>query len=55
MQSRVYGRSTGPHLDWRMEINGTRIDPQLLIKIKIIIHTNLLPSSIIQASFLADL
>ena len=25
------GRSTGPHLDWRMEINGTRIDPQLLI------------------------
>ena len=26
------GRSTGPHLDWRMEINGTRIDPQLLIK-----------------------
>ena len=28
------GRSTGPHLDWRMEINGTRIDPQLLIKNK---------------------
>ena len=25
------GRSTGPHLDWRMEVNGTRIDPQLLI------------------------
>ena len=25
------GRSTGPHLDWRMEINGTRVDPQLLI------------------------
>ena len=25
------GRSTGPHLDWRMEINGTRIDPQLLV------------------------
>lgn len=28
------GRSTGPHLDWRMEINGTRVDPQLLINYK---------------------
>ena len=26
------GRVTGPHLDWRMELNGKRIDPQLLIK-----------------------
>ncbi len=26
------GRSTGPHLDWRMEIRGVRVDPQLLIK-----------------------
>ena len=26
------GRSTGPHLDWRMEVRGIRIDPQLLIK-----------------------
>ena len=25
------GRSTGPHLDWRMDIRGIRIDPQLLI------------------------
>ena len=25
------GRSTGPHLDWRMEVGGIRIDPQLLI------------------------
>ncbi len=25
------GRSTGPHLDWRMEVRGTRVDPQLLI------------------------
>lgn len=26
------GRVTGPHLDWRMEWNGSRIDPQLLVK-----------------------
>ena len=25
------GRSTGPHLDWRMEVRKVRIDPQLLI------------------------
>ena len=25
------GRSTGPHLDWRMEIHGVRIDPKLLL------------------------
>ena len=25
------GRSTGPHLDWRMEVRGIRVDPQLLI------------------------
>ena len=25
------GRATGSHLDWRMEINGTRVDPQLLV------------------------
>ena len=26
------GRATGVHLDWRMELRGTRIDPQLLVK-----------------------
>ncbi len=26
------GRATGPHLDWRMEIRGVRIDPRLLLK-----------------------
>ena len=26
------GRATGPHLDWRMELRGIRIDPQLLLK-----------------------
>jgi len=26
------GRVTGPHLDWRMEIRGVRIDPSLLLK-----------------------
>ena len=26
------GRATGPHLDWRMELRGVRIDPYLLIK-----------------------
>ncbi len=26
------GRVTGPHLDWRMEWNGSRIDPQLLVE-----------------------
>ena len=26
------GRATGSHLDWRMEIRGVRIDPNLLIK-----------------------
>ena len=25
------GRATGPHLDWRMNVNGVRIDPQLLV------------------------
>ena len=25
------GRSTGPHLDWRMEVHGVRIDPKLLL------------------------
>ena len=25
------GRATGPHLDWRMEIKGVRIDPNLLL------------------------
>ena len=25
------GRSTGPHLDWRMNLRDTRIDPQLLV------------------------
>ena len=25
------GRSTGPHLDWRMNVGDTRIDPQLLV------------------------
>lgn len=25
------GRSTGPHLDWRMNLGDTRIDPQLLV------------------------
>ena len=25
------GRATGPHLDWRMEIRGVRIDPNLLL------------------------
>lgn len=26
------GRVTGPHLDWRMEWKGSRIDPQLLVQ-----------------------
>ena len=26
------GRVTGPHLDWRMNLRGTRVDPQLLVK-----------------------
>ncbi len=26
------GRATGSHLDWRMELNGKRIDPELLVK-----------------------
>ena len=25
------GRSTGPHLDWRMEVRKIRVDPQLLV------------------------
>jgi|GEM_PF-58530 len=25
------GRSTGPHLDWRMNLGDTRVDPQLLV------------------------
>lgn len=25
------GRSTGPHLDWRMDVNGVRIDPELWV------------------------
>ena len=25
------GRATGPHLDWRMEIKGVRVDPNLLL------------------------
>jgi len=25
------GRATGPHLDWRINIEGTRVDPQLLL------------------------
>ena len=25
------GRSTGPHLDWRMEVREVRVDPQLLV------------------------
>jgi len=25
------GRVTGPHLDWRMNLGETRIDPQLLL------------------------
>ena len=25
------GRATGPHLDWRMQIRETRIDPRLLL------------------------
>jgi murein DD-endopeptidase MepM/ murein hydrolase activator NlpD len=25
------GRATGPHLDWRMNWRGARIDPQLLV------------------------
>jgi len=24
------GRSTGPHLDWRVNLFGKRLDPQLL-------------------------
>ena len=28
------GRATGVHLDWRMELRGVRIDPQLLVKNK---------------------
>ncbi len=28
------GRATGVHLDWRMELRGVRIDPQLLVKDK---------------------
>ena len=26
------GRATGSHLDWRMEIRGVRIDPELILK-----------------------
>lgn len=26
------GRTTGPHLDWRMNLESTRIDPQLLLR-----------------------
>ena len=26
------GRVTGPHLDWRMNLRGARLDPQLLVK-----------------------
>ncbi len=25
------GRVTGPHLDWRMNLMGARLDPQLLV------------------------
>ncbi len=25
------GRSTGPHLDWRINLFGARLDPQLLV------------------------
>jgi murein DD-endopeptidase MepM/ murein hydrolase activator NlpD len=25
------GRVTGPHLDWRMNLGDTRVDPQLLV------------------------
>ena len=28
------GRATGSHLDWRMELRGIRIDPNLLLKTK---------------------
>ena len=28
------GRSTGPHLDWRMEINGVRIDPKIVLSLE---------------------
>ena len=28
------GRSTGPHLDWRMEVGGIRIDPEIVLNLK---------------------
>ena len=28
------GRSTGPHLDWRMEVNGVRIDPNIVLSLE---------------------
>ena len=28
------GRSTGPHLDWRMEVGGVRVDPEIVLNLK---------------------
>ena len=28
------GRSTGPHLDWRMDVSGVRIDPQIVLDLQ---------------------
>jgi len=28
------GRATGPHLDWRINLGKTRLDPQLVISAK---------------------
>ena len=27
------GRSTGPHVDWRMELRGVRIDPDVVLSV----------------------
>ena len=28
------GRSTGPHLDWRMEVGGIRVDPEIVLNLR---------------------